>query len=1484
MTRFTRLKDIALNDLSNPSPAVTDSSFLSSLTSTELDPVFWTPDRIGKPSAWWTHVPFAFWVTAQCAPRLFVELGTHNGVSYAAFCKAVERARLATRCFAVDTWVGDAHAGEFDAQIYNDLRTYHDKHWGAFSELLRCTFDEALPCFEDGTIDLLHIDGYHTYEAVRHDFESWRPKLSDRAVVLFHDTNVREREFGVFRYFAELATRYPSFEFLHGYGLGVLLVGSNPPAALKALCSELPAREQSAVRERFALLGARWLVATREELGHAQLHGQLEAAQQESRLQRDAAEQALRAEQEAVALRAQDAAAQAQAQVSQAQEQLAQAREEVAQAQGQIVQAVATRVAAENMQQRAALRVHELRGAAEALRGELEQVRSRTERETGDLRRDAELAHTELVHERDKLARLSDRHLQLLQAPPPGLKAQLLQRLARLIKRGPSLEAQAHAQALREMQSSHLFDSGWYLANYPDVASHAVDPADHYLLHGAAEGRDPGPDFSTQSYWECNPDVRASGVNPLLHYMRYGRKEGRSGGLRVLVDRARRGPSPQRAAAPSLMFISGEPDSPGHQYRVVRLVEAARANGLEATWTRADELAQQLDIVEGYDILIIWRTCWDEAVEAAIGRMHARGKKVVFDVDDLMVDPDLATVTVIDGIRSQFLEQDTVRQHYQRIRQTMLAADVCFTSTEELAFHMRWAGKTTHVVPNGFDLATQKLSIAAAARWREERDGLIRLGYAGGSRTHQRDFGLAVEAIARLLQQHPNCRLVLFRALDGTPLVDVHEYPTLTAVEHQIEWRPLQPLALLPHEMARFDINLAPLEFGNPFCEAKSELKFFEAALVSVPTVASPTGPFRRAIEHGKTGLLAISADDWFNCFDRLVRDPQLRARLARAAYHSALARFGPLQRSVQFGAVIDQLQGGLRGERGFALLSRWVNAPVALPKIYPSEQIFAWHAGGEAAVSVVVPLYNYEQYILEALDSVANQTLHALDLVIVDGHSTDNSLAVATAWAQKHARRFNRLVIVKNSENYGLGFCRNSAFDEAETPYVLPLDADNRLLPECCEVLLAAIACEPVGYVYPTIRHFGASNSLMGNAPYAAQRFAAGNYVDAMALVSKEAWALVGGFAHVRHGWEDYDFWCRLAERGVPGHWKDAVLAEYRVHPTSMMTMQTMVPENYRRLHRTFEARHPWVSLIDVETRRQRPHPALHLREPSKRSRLDVLLPILRCPTTGQKLGFDAAREMLASADGRKTWPIVQGRPVLSDTEALPQILPPDHLSNEMPDEALAIVRSTSGLVLNLSGGGSREKFDHVVEVEFAVFRHTDVIADAHRLPFDDETFEAAIVMNAFEHYREPRKVAAELYRVLKPGARLHIRTAFMQPLHERPWHFYNCTRHGLEEWFKNFDTELLHVSENFCPNHSIAWLASECESALRLEVSSESGDNFRAATVGELVDLWRDPSRRDNALWTDFGKLPQYTQEVTAAGFEFFGRKPDDRPVIIK
>ena len=204
-------------------------------------------------SAWLEHGPFAFWLVDALRPRLIVELGSHNGYSFCCFLEQLRRSHVDGRGIAIDTWRGDEHAGAYGDAVYDNLSAYVASNYAGIAELKRMYFAEALPAVADGSIDLLHVDGRHFYADVVEDFSSWTPKLSDRAVVLFHDTQVRERDFGVYKYWGELAAKYPSFEFHHGHGLGVLGYGKQIPAAITALFAERNSPSGSALRSSCAL-------------------------------------------------------------------------------------------------------------------------------------------------------------------------------------------------------------------------------------------------------------------------------------------------------------------------------------------------------------------------------------------------------------------------------------------------------------------------------------------------------------------------------------------------------------------------------------------------------------------------------------------------------------------------------------------------------------------------------------------------------------------------------------------------------------------------------------------------------------------------------------------------------------------------------------------------------------------------------------------------------------------------------------------------------------------------------------------------------------------------------------------------------------------------------------------------------------------------------------------------------------------------------
>ena len=810
----------------------------------------------------------------------------------------------------MDSWLGDQHSGHYGEEVYADFRQFNDQHFRAFSTLLRMDFDAAREQFADGTIDLLHIDGEHTYEAVSHDFETWRRKLSDRAVVVFHDTIVRERDFGVWRLWHELTAQHPGFEFFHGSGLGVLAIGPDVPAPLTAL---LRAEDGAGatIRDRFARLGDGWEAEARSRL----------------------------------------------------------LAEEVARVEAQF--------RAEEAQFRARLSAAE--SEALAVQGRSRRVGDSLSTATAELRA-AALRETERQAE-----------LRALRASHTTATQELREAQATtLTLRG------ARGAAVREIDDAR--------------GTIAMLTEERAIILGS-------------TIWRATAPLRRLGRAVPMRGRRWLRRLMGTAVSMRFAWRAKRNVVSQaddasnaRIARPRIVYISGEAHTPGHAYRVLRYVEAAEAAQADASWLRVEDFSPRIAEVAAADVIILWRVGWSAELQRLIEAARARGARIVFDIDDLMFRPELATPTFIDGIRSQRFAADEVAAHFTRIRDAIAQADACSCTTIELARQLHALQKTVHVLPNGFDAATHQASRLALRRRRmlpeagpEEgpEEGIVRIGYASGTRTHQRDFAEAAAAVARVLAERPACRLVLFRAHDSKePVVNPGEFAVLDPFKEQIEWRDLVPLEGLPDELVRFDISLAPLELDNPFCEAKSELKFFEAALVETCTIASPTGPLRRVVRHGINGLLAGSEDEWYRAIIELVDDPKRRRRLAHAAYLDVLWPFSPARRAELMHGLLAQLGGGAEAARAFELELRRGTShgsgagnrqALAAPE---TEIIFAADQLGNAEATVIVPLHNYAGYVVEALASVRSQTIPALDLIVIDDASSDASVEVAAGWA----------------------------------------------------------------------------------------------------------------------------------------------------------------------------------------------------------------------------------------------------------------------------------------------------------------------------------------------------------------------------------------------------------------------------------------------------------------------------------------------------
>lgn len=177
---------------------------------------------------WYGHKFFAYDLVQNVKPEKVVELGTFRGTSFFAFCQAAKDAGLDTQLHAIDLWEGDKHSGYYDSEILKQVKTISAKYYKDQKiDLIRKSFNDAVNDFEDSSIDILHIDGLHTKEAVTEDYKNWMPKMKKDGIILFHDIVVTKDDFGVYKFWEEIIEEKETIEFYYSYGLGVLFVDKN---------------------------------------------------------------------------------------------------------------------------------------------------------------------------------------------------------------------------------------------------------------------------------------------------------------------------------------------------------------------------------------------------------------------------------------------------------------------------------------------------------------------------------------------------------------------------------------------------------------------------------------------------------------------------------------------------------------------------------------------------------------------------------------------------------------------------------------------------------------------------------------------------------------------------------------------------------------------------------------------------------------------------------------------------------------------------------------------------------------------------------------------------------------------------------------------------------------------------------------------------------------------------------------------------------
>jgi glycosyltransferase involved in cell wall biosynthesis/SAM-dependent methyltransferase len=330
----------------------------------------------------------------------------------------------------------------------------------------------------------------------------------------------------------------------------------------------------------------------------------------------------------------------------------------------------------------------------------------------------------------------------------------------------------------------------------------------------------------------------------------------------------------------AVLFLSG---CPGDAYRYRGEHQAAE---LELAGGTADSaLVGTVDLgiaLDSYAAFVLHRVAWDKSFERFVELANERRKPVIFDTDDLVFVPEaMRFVAALDDMSST--ERELYEDGVRRYRETLSVLRIATVSTESLREAAADVADRVLVVPNAVSDEMVHLADAALVARVAHPSGDLTIAYLSGTPTHNRDFLEAADAVLWALERYA---FVKFMAVGHLQLDE--RFDRFGA---RVDHVPLQPWQRLPELLARVDINLAPLEPANPFTDAKSCLKYLEAGLVAVPTVASARPDFVRVIEHEKNGLLADTPGEWQQALQLLIDSPERRHSIGAAAYEDVRAR-----------------------------------------------------------------------------------------------------------------------------------------------------------------------------------------------------------------------------------------------------------------------------------------------------------------------------------------------------------------------------------------------------------------------------------------------------------------------------------------------------------------------------------------------------------------------------------------------------------------
>jgi glycosyltransferase involved in cell wall biosynthesis len=336
---------------------------------------------------------------------------------------------------------------------------------------------------------------------------------------------------------------------------------------------------------------------------------------------------------------------------------------------------------------------------------------------------------------------------------------------------------------------------------------------------------------------------------------------------------------------PNVLLVSNDLRSPSHDYRVLNISQSFWELGVPNLVVTSDDILSLESLPKSIDLIYFWRTSLDLEKCKWWNESRESGIKIAYDSDDLTFETstynfeNVHALSLIPRNEAEFLVEVIAKRQEDQVRNS----DLGIAGTPELRNAYSRLNMDSIVIPIVLPrwMQSQGEKIFKLRKFHENKAGL-RIVYCSGSRSHGLDFESCADGVFNFLRKNPSATLTL----QGAAPIDKKEVPH--DIQGQVAFYPMvSHRELLPY-LAKFHVQLAPLEMGNNFVSAKSATKFMQGGIIGVPTIASPTEPFAQAIESGINGFLASNAKEWEAALEQLA-DPNNLSRIAEKAYESVL-------------------------------------------------------------------------------------------------------------------------------------------------------------------------------------------------------------------------------------------------------------------------------------------------------------------------------------------------------------------------------------------------------------------------------------------------------------------------------------------------------------------------------------------------------------------------------------------------------------------